>query len=424
MKHYRDIFTGIDLGTSSIKVVIAEFREDDTLIVLGAGERPSCRMLKGEPVGRPEVVAEALEGALEDALDAAELKRVPGRTSVVFSGSFIEPEIVHSEFPMPSDQPISEEIFEQALRNVYNNLPPEDDEHQPLPYVINRCFQLSDGRMLFDPRGQYSSSLKVETYFLLCDRDRYNTLLSILDNVIIGRRVDSLHYAPIAISSGVFEPVSAEAALPLVIEIGAGVTSFAMQTLVGHLVCEQLTVGCDHIANDLSIGLGLDIKTAQQLLRELNSLHCNGIATHDGTARMVTISHAGGDGASQLVPADAIETIIEARLTEIFEIVRQRLDELGALKWLGSEVLLSGGGALIPRICELAAGIFNRPVRVATAFQVVGPPEVAASPRFNSVLGLLRADQREALVSAQRQRTPWEYFVSLSRKSWQALTDW
>ena len=43
-----EIYTGIDIGTHSIKVLTGEFQGDGSLRILGHGESPSLKMSKGE----------------------------------------------------------------------------------------------------------------------------------------------------------------------------------------------------------------------------------------------------------------------------------------------------------------------------------------------------------------------------------------
>ncbi len=421
----RQIYTGIDLGTSTVKVVIAEILPDNSLHILSVGERPSIKMLKAEPCSRPEIVSESLRWALADALNEAGFKYIPGMLAVSLSGSYLQPCISVITSELGGNQLITNDLFVDVMRKTREDIELHASAER-LTLIFNRCFHLADGRTSFFPQGQYSSKLDVETYWFKYDSNRFSTISSIINTAIDGRRVNFMLYAPVAIASAIVPSNMTYETLDLVIDIGAGMTSFAMPTSTGYLVCEQIAVGCDHVANDLSIGLSLDIETCRQMLRELTNLHCTTVATHDGNARMVTISHAGKENEARLIPADAIETIIEARLTEIFELIWRRLEELHALEWVANEVLLSGDGARLPRITELAGSVFNRKVKIATPYKVVGRADFVPSPRFNNVLGLIRACHRDMAIedNAKQHRNAWDKSVNFCKNLWAMLTDW
>ena len=92
------------------------------------------------------------------------------------------------------------------------------------------------------------------------------------------------------------------------------------------------------------------------------------------------------------------------RLKELFHIIMQRLEANQAYSWL-DEVILSGDGALIPRIGELAGGILRRKVRVGTPYQVDAARFFdTLPPRYTTVCGLLRASLRMQMLKEEREQ--------------------
>jgi len=194
---------------------------------------------------------------------------------------------------------------------------------------------------------------------------------------------------------------------------------------VGHFYLGQVSIGCDHIANDLSIAFDLPFPTACSLLTQLGTLHCTAVASKDHRARMITI---GQDTVSKkrLLPASSVEIVVEARLRELFELIRRQLDDFGAYSWLGNRVLLSGGGARIPHITELAATVFNRKVAIAQPYRVIGRADFRPLPQFNTVLGLLRAGYRDLQISREIQSnvSPLDSTLEWWKKTWKIVFDW
>ena len=401
MKRRRDIFTGIELASDKIRVVVASFQDqeqdlskpDSPLVIRGFAEVPSLKMLKDEPV-TPNIVAEQVSQALTAAWNMAACEGLPGVLALVLSGNYIRPHFVKASVQLDEHEAISEEDYESAMRATYSeveNLQGDDDNQEVIPLpLVNHGFRLADGRMVFNPVGQYSSTLTAESCCFVADVTRHEQVEAMIRDAMGGYQLDYVVYAPIAVASGVLQPTLSDEPQGLVIDLGAGMTSFAIPTKIGFVACEQLAVGMDHLANDLAIALTLEIGTARQIVEQLAQLRCTVVATHDGNARMVNVTEPGLNRRQRSFSADAIESILEVRLRELFQLVKNRLDEQGVYPWIGNEILLTGVGAVLPRVTELAAQIFNRRVRMALPYRVTGRPDFVPGPQHSTVLGLLR----------------------------------
>lgn len=403
MARKQNIFTGIDIGTETVKTVIAAVADDGSIDMLGFAEVPSEKVVKGEAQsGR--IVTEQTAMALDMACQNAGFDELPGTVAFVLSGGYVIPRIVRRTTAIPENQPITGEIVEKLMHDSYDDVPddPEGDE-VVLSMFTNRCFELEGKPFVFNPNGQYSPYLAVETRCLFAETYTGQLVGSIVKDATQNHNYETI-YAPIAIASAVIRPQSNSEIHGMVIELGAGMTSIAMPTTYGYLVCEQLALGCDHIANDLDIGLDLqNIATARSIVRNMGTLRLSAVATHDGRSRMVSIA-SGGGGEPRMIPADAIETIIEARLDEIFETINNRLKADGSQQFLGNAVLLSGGGALIPGVTEIASRRLNRPVHVSAAYGVTDSSTIfKPGPRYNMVLGAIRAAWREREQREERR---------------------
>ena len=434
MKNSRDIFLGIDLGTSTIKAVVARILPDNTLEFLGNGEMPSLSMLKGEP-DQPGIVIEQIFRAIQEAIRTAALREFPNRIALALSGGYMETKSVSVSIDIPNSLPITEADCITAGRSVYGKLQPAPGQQGivppgkfPLSTVVTRNFRLADGRMLFSPIGQISSTLSCETLYFALDYERYNRIVAMLNTALDGRRIDYTVPVPLAISAALCPPLTVEdnLPLPLIIDLGAGVTSLSMPTPGGYLMAEQIGVGCDHLANDINLVFGINnIKTARNIIRELGNSRCTAVAAHDGDARMLTIGFP--DGRTMDLSANDLETVIEARLKELFQIIVQRLEANQAYGWLDNEILLSGDGALIPRICELASGILRRKVRVGSPYQVDAARFFdTLPPRYTTVCGLLRAALRMQMLKEEKEQhgTVLDRVGRGLRDVWQAIFEW
>lgn len=430
MAKKRDIYSCIDIGTSTVKVMVAEIMPDGWLNILSAGETPSTNMCKAEPV-LPELVCDNIMVAVQQALDGlpGRVKHLPGIMVANISGAHITPEPFLLDCEVPGGD-CSSDFLDEMLRKVTCEIPTEplDDGTAYTGIALNRGFRLENGQFVLHPGGQFSKTLGIEEWLLRYDISRSNTFTSMLADALGNRKVDYWCYEPLAISAAAFEPTTEIKAQGLVIDIGAGITSFAIPTMLGHLICEQIAVGCDHLVNDLGIGLQLNINTCRKMLKELEKLHCTVVATRDGNARPVTIvEHSNGEEETS-IPSAAIEIIIEARLRELFELIRKRLEDTGSMEWLGKQILLSGDGARFPRITELAKSIFpEREIKIAVPYKVRPCPGLELQPRFNTPIGAIRYCHQSHLLSLEQQSNSssiGQRMINACRNWWHCVTEW
>lgn len=99
--------------------------------------------------------------------------------------------------------------------------------------------------------------------------------------------------------------------------------------------------------------------------------------------------------------------VIESRMTEILTLVRRQADRSGLRRMMAAGVVLTGGGALGDGAVELAARIFDLPVRIGRPAGISGISEALDNPVFATGTGLALYGQRmrnEGRVSRFRRR--------------------
>ena len=201
----------------------------------------------------------------------------------------------------------------------------------------------------------------------------------------------------------------------MVIDLGAGVTEYAV--FAGDHCClhsGQLTVGCDHVANDLSLGLHVPIQRARDLLAELGTVG-SAIMTPDGHTRLLPVETVPGRPPRH-IPASSVESIVEMRLQELFTVILADLQKQDMLKRIGWGIKLVGGGASIPRITELARRVFEMPVEVGMPALVNGPKQILDSPRYATPIGVLRYGQQNLPSQEAGDHSPWVVFCREMRR--------
>jgi cell division protein FtsA len=179
----------------------------------------------------------------------------------------------------------------------------------------------------------------------------------------------------------------------LVIDIGGGVTDYILfrDGAVRH--SGVIAVGGDHITNDISIGLRVPTKLAEKLKVEHAEVSPASLSAR-GTVEVEDTTFAGGQ-----VERRVLNMVAEARVRELFTLLKRRLNFERHAQFVGSGVLITGGTADLKGIASLASDVFGVPARVALPKPIMGPSSLFESPRFSTALGLVLYAQ--ALQEAQ-----------------------
>ena len=81
--------------------------------------------------------------------------------------------------------------------------------------------------------------------------------------------------------------------------------------------------------------------------------------------------------------------IIEARLSEIFELVKDQLEQSGTGTSMPAGVVITGGGAQLPGITKIAKRVFKVPARVGYPKNLDGLADEITGPAYSTIQGLI-----------------------------------
>ncbi len=436
MRQRRDIFTGVVLGSDVVQVAVASFETRDDpasmLLVRGYARVPSLKIRRDEPE-TTAIVVEQLARALDEAWGEADCEGLPGNLCLCISGGYVHREIVSSTLELKEQRVITEEDVNEVMRRICQ----EEADWQPeggkamicggIP-LINRGFRLADGRLRLNAAGQVSTSITAESFLFSEETEGHGKIDVVMREALpVDCAVDQVVYAPIALSSGIFQPSVADEASGLVVDLGAGMTSYVILSHYGAVACGQIPVGMDHVVNDLGIALGVQMETARTLVKDLESLRCSLDVKQDGTARTLTIKeHVGEQTRDLVVYGAAVEMVMEARLREIFQLVRKTLEKEGSYLWAGNEIILTGPGAKLPQICLLAEKVFTeRKVRIGTPYRARRMDGAPLGPEDAIMMGLLRASCLETQLQAlEAEEAEQSGFLGKLKAFWKSVRDW
>lgn len=141
-----------------------------------------------------------------------------------------------------------------------------------------------------------------------------------------------------------------------VLDIGAGTSGLAVFVEGDLIHLAILPIGSSNITNDIAIGLKCDIDIAERIKIEYGSSLFSGSQKREkieiGEDDPLTFSHK------------FLSKIIEVRVVEIFNEVNKELKKISREKLLPAGIVLTGGGAKLPKIAELSKKELKLPAKI------------------------------------------------------------
>ncbi|MBC1398278.1 cell division protein FtsA [Listeria fleischmannii] len=366
----NEIYVSLDIGSSKIKVIIAEMA-NNRLNIIGVGDVPAQGIKKGIIID----IDKAVE-SIKKAISQAE-RMVGVEISQVIVGvvanqvSLLE---TRGIVAVNSDKP---EITAEDVWNVMDaaQVVPLSAEREIISLIPDQ-FVVDGFDGITDPRGMSGIRLEME-----------GTLVT-GSKTILHNTLRCVERAGLEITEIVLQPL-AEAAISLteddkefgttLINIGAGTTTVSVFEQGKLIYTFTLPVGGDNVTKDLSLGLNTSTANAEKVKLE------HGYAFYDEASadEVFAIDVIGSDQPQHFTQVE-IADMIEARMEEIFILALDGLKQAG-FNQLPGGFILTGGASGIPGALELAAKTLGGHVRLAMP-DYIG----VRDPAYTTSVGLIQ----------------------------------
>lgn len=381
------IIAALDVGSSKVCCLIGRISpsrrklpgdmSEHEIRVIGIGHHASRGIHGGAVVDLDEA-----ERAIRLAVDAAERMAETTITEVFVNVSGGRPRCqtyagtLRVAGPMVTAEDVSSLLAETAARI--------DPGKRLLLHAAPVKFDLDDAKGVRDPVGMYGERLSVDLNAMTIEQGAARNLALAVERCHLS--IAGLAVAPDA--AGRAALVEDELAMGVtLIEMGGATTSLGV-FCDGHLIhSDVIPIGGRHITNDLGCGLSTTLAHAERM----KTLHGSALPSVWDERELLSVPLVGESGAEtvQKVPRSMLTRIIQPRLEEIFELVRDRLAASPAADRAGRRVVLSGGACQLTGAREVATQCLDRHVRIGAPNPLPGLPEAAQNPSFSVAVGLL-----------------------------------
>ena len=401
------VVTVLDVGSSKICCIIARLmpRDEGELLrgrthdirVIGIGHHRSEGVKSGVITD-----LDSAERAIRHAVDAAEkMAGVMVESLIVnISAGRLKSEMFSATVNLGGEEADANDIHKVLVAGARQA---QAIERQVI-HSLATGYALDGERGIRDPLGMIGDTLGVEMHVLSADAAPLRNLELAVNRCHLS--VERMVATPYA--SGLAALVDDETEMGAAcIDIGGGTITMSVFANGRFVHGDSLPIGGRHITMDLARGLSTRVEAAERL----KAMHGSALPSAANDRDVVTIPSIDDDGGDrdegQQIPRAIMTRIIRARTEEMLEHVRDRMNASGFGAVVGRRVVLTGGGAQLNGLPEVARRILGRNVRVGRPLGVAGLPPAAKGPAFSTAVGLMIYPQVAGLETSVMKHSRW-----------------
>lgn len=334
----RSIITGIDIGTSTVKVVIADARERTERgfpRIIGVGMAES-RGLRHGYVTNVRDVADSVRHAVAEAEEKAGVKvkyAFVGISGIGLASTTVTSSLITSR----ADAEITDLDIKKIHEQCEKDIPQSSIANRRIIYDIPLQYKIDGVPTLGSPLGMTGNKLELKTLFITCLDHHVADIIQAVNES--GIKVEDIMASPVAAGFVTVSKAQKIAGCVLT-NIGSETVSIAVFENNIPTSLEVFPIGSTDITNDIALGLKVPLEEAEQIK----------IGAITGSS----------------YPRKKLEEIITARLSDIFELVEAHLKKIGRNGLLPAGIIITGGGSGLNSIDSLAKAILKLPSRIGS----------------------------------------------------------
>ena len=371
-----DPIAALEIGTTRTMIAIAEPLGEGRIRVAAYDSIPSSGVRKSQivDVAQARYSVSSVQKKLVSQYDYA-----VAQAYLVVSGPQIRTQEASAQVPLPRGVVGDEDIEEIGERMYDITLPAE---RQALE-VARLSYGLDDIENIVSPKGMSGHILKLRTLCIHGSAQRIADAKNAADAAKL--EILDVCYAGTSAAAAVLTPQQKQDGA-LVIDLGGGSTNFTAWVDGRLLYADVIGVGGDHVTEDIRDAFAVTVAQAEQL--KLTSASAM-IGPDDASVRIPLPATTPGFNAAS-ISLRALNTVVNARMSELFTIIRTKIDEAELSHRLNAGVFLTGGGSSMKNVLPLASNVFGRPVLLGKLVPEVEGLDNEKNPAaFATIVGTL-----------------------------------
>lgn len=389
------VVTGLDIGTTKVACVVGVVGVSGGLDIVGVGVAANPGMRQGIVIN-----IEATVEAIKKAREEAELMSGMSVSSDVWlsiGGTHIE-SFDSSGMVAIRHHEVTADDIDRVIEAAKAIVIPTDRQ---VLHVLPKDYKIDGQDGISDPIGMSGVRLETSVHIITGNASAVQNAIKCTERA--GLQVRGLVLQQLA--SALAIATEDEKSLGCtVIDIGGGTCDMVsfVQGSVAHTAV--IPVGGHNFTHDVAMGLRTTQMSAENLKRKYGCALAELVPAEEA----IEVEAVGGRK-SRSLPRRELCEVIEARAEETLQLLRTELSKMDFFKKIGSGLILTGGGSLLPGLVEMGDFIFDVPVRKGAPDRVGGLTDVVRCASFATGVGLvlygLRQEKHKATEVAVAVKT-------------------
>ncbi|MEC9205643.1 MAG: cell division protein FtsA [Pseudomonadota bacterium] len=402
----KAIIVGLDVGTTKILCLVADYDDDGDLRIIGMGESP-CDGLERGVISEIETTVSSIRRAVSLARGNSGFAVKSVTTGI--AGSHIQCFSGNAAINIVNDE-VTEDDKETVIQNAQNIQIPSDQE---ILHVIPQYYTIDGQLGIREPIGMAGARLEVNVHIITSSSTAKKNLTKCIENSLL--EIDHFVLEPVASSFSVLSEEERSLGVCLV-DIGGGTTDVAVFTDGGIKHTAVIPIAGQMITNDIKIGL----RTSTDAAEEIKIQHGSLTNKPEDEEKMILIPSISEKPDTE-IRKTGLTHIISCRIDEIFERIGEEIENSGYSNKIRSGIVFTGGGARLSGLDEYAEEKFSCPARIGAPADIKGIGNVTGKTRCSTAVGLLlyRESKLEDFPDIDRSDNPILVFL---HKFWARLS--
>lgn len=322
----RNITVGIDIGTYSTNTVVLESEQKEkSPKILALNSVHSLGMRKGNVID----IREAAKSIKESIKAAEKTVGSPIKNIYASIGGANLNSVISKGIAAVSraDGEITDYDIKRAIAHSESNL--SRMANKAIIHTIPLFYKIDNEFAGKNPIGMKGGKLEVETLFITNIVQNLNNLIKSFE--LAGVNVEDIIASPIAASRILLDKRQKEVG-SLLIDVGGGTITVAVFEEGLPISINTLPFGSNNITNDIALMIQMPLDEAENL----------------------KYSYGRDDAKLDRQTQKKLGDIVEARLSDAFELTAEHLRKIGKERLLPGGAILTGGGSNLPVIVNFA----------------------------------------------------------------------
>jgi len=373
MARRDELVVGLDIGTTKICCIVGEVINEGVDII-GIGTHPSKGLRKGVVIN-----IESTVNSIRKAIEEAELMAGCEITSVFagIAGGHIKGINSHGIVAI-KDKEVTSMDVERVIDAAQAVSIPLDRE---VIHVVPQQFIVDDQDGVRDPVGMSGVRLESKVHIVTGAVTSAQNIIKCCNRA--GLNVNDIILQQLASAEAVISGDEKDLGVVL-LDIGGGTTDIAIFSQGSIVHTSVLTIGGNHLTNDVAVGLRTPAHEAEKIKQRYGCC-VTGMVHKDETIEVPSV----GGRATRVLSRQILAEILEPRMEEVFNLAQQDVARSGYEDMVAAGVVLTGGTTLLEGAAELAEQVFNLPVRRGLPKRIGGLVDVVNNPMYSTGVGLV-----------------------------------